>query len=75
MSRKEKLQNLLLILKELYGNENGVKYLLKNYSEVDQPRKIEEGIDIAIEMLYDKMDEGKLLADVAKMLKQTKSVK
>lgn len=75
MSRKEKLQDLLLILRELYGNENGVKYLLQNYSDVDRPRKIEEGIDIAIEMLYDKMDEGKLLADVAEMLKQTKSIK
>lgn len=69
MTRKEKLQDLLLILKKFYGNEEGVKYVLENYSNVDQQEKIEEGIDIAVEMLYDKMNEGKFLNDVAQMIK------
>ena len=67
--RKEKLQDLLLILKKFYGNEDGTKYILKNYNNVNQPKKIEEGIDIAVEMLYDKMNEGLFLNDVAQMIK------
>ncbi|WP_347284101.1 hypothetical protein [Lactobacillus taiwanensis] len=69
MTRKEKLQDLLLILKKFYGDEDGVKYMLENYSNVDQPKEIEEGIDIAVEMLYDKMDAGEFLNDVAQMIK------
>lgn len=69
MTRKEKLQNLLLILKKFYGDEEGTKYVLENYSNVDQPEKIEDGIDVAVEMLYDKMNEGKFLNDVAQMIK------
>lgn len=70
MTRKEKLQDLLLILKKFYGNEEGVKYVLENYSNVDQPEEIENGIDVAVEMLYDKMNEGKFLNDVAQMIKK-----
>ncbi len=43
--------------------------MLENYSNVDQQEKIEEGIDIAVEMLYDKMDAGEFLNDVAQMIK------
>lgn len=70
MTRKEKLQDLLLILKKFYGDEEGTKYVLENYSNVDQPEKIEDGIDVAVEMLYDKMNEGKFLNDVAQMIKK-----
>lgn len=69
MTRKEKLQDLLLILKEFYGDEEGTKYVLENYSNVDQQEKIEEGIDIAVEILYNKIDEGAFLNDVAQMIK------
>lgn len=69
MTRKEKLQDLLLVLKKFYGDEEGTKYMLENYSNVDQQEKIEEGIDIAVEMLYDKMDAGEFLNDVAQMIK------
>ena len=37
--RKEKLQDLLLILKRFYDNEDDVKYMLKNYSNINQPKK------------------------------------
>lgn len=69
MTRKEKLQDLLLVLKKFYGDEEGTKYMLENYSNVDQQEKIEEGIDIAVEMLYDKMNGGEFLNDVAQMIK------
>lgn len=69
MTRKKKLQDLLLILKKFYGDEEGAKYVLENYSNVDQQEKIEEGIDIAVEMLYDKMNEGAFLNDIAQMIK------
>lgn len=70
MTRKETLNDLLLILNTFYGNEKGVKYLTDNYSNATKPEKVEDGIDIAVEMLYDKMNEGYLLKDVAKMLKK-----
>ena len=69
MDRREKLQDLLLILNTFYVEERGVKFLQKKYSDPDTSEKIEEGIDIAFEMLYDKMDEGELLTDIAQLLK------
>lgn len=68
MEQKEYLQNLFLIL-ERFRDGYAAKKLRENYINSDDPEKISEGIDIAIEALYGEIHEGELLIDIAKLLK------
>lgn len=68
MEQKEYLQNLFLIL-ERFRDGYVTKKLRENYINSDDPEKISEGIDIAIEALYGEIHEGGLLIDIAKLLK------
>lgn len=68
MEQKEYLQNLFLIL-ERFRDGYAAKKLRENYINSDDPEKISEGIDIAIEALHGEIHEGGLLIDIAKLLK------
>ena len=57
MEQKEYLQNLFLIL-ERFRDGYAAKKLRENYINSDDPEKISEGIDIAIEALYGEIHEG-----------------
>lgn len=68
MEQKEYLQNLFLIL-EMFRDGYATKKLRENYINSDDPEKIAEGINIAIEALYGEIHEGGLLIDIAQLLK------